>query len=268
MIQKVMADQDSNRKPMPPRVIIHIPHSSRVMPPDVRSAILLSDQTLDQELLRLTDAFTDELFEVEPSLATPIIFPVSRLVVDVERFCDDRLEPMAARGMGAVYLKTSDGENLRADDTAARECLLAKYYRPHHRRLTAAVQNALNRWDSAFILDAHSFASVPLPHEFDQGSDRPHVCIGTDGFHSPERLVRQAVRLFEAAGFRTILNRPFKGALVPQDFHGRDTRVSSIMIEVNRGLYMNEASGEKLAGFDMFCRRFQRVLSALIREVR
>lgn len=44
----------------------------------------------------MTDAHTDRLFDIDE--AGKIVFPVSRLVVDAERFSDDRLEPMAERG--------------------------------------------------------------------------------------------------------------------------------------------------------------------------
>ena len=39
--------------------------------------------------------------------------PVSRLVVDVERFTDDAREFAAKVGMGATYVRTSRGETLR-----------------------------------------------------------------------------------------------------------------------------------------------------------
>ena len=50
----------------------------------------------------MTDTFTAELFPPTAHAAERIVFPVSRLVCDVERFPDDADEPTAARGMGAV----------------------------------------------------------------------------------------------------------------------------------------------------------------------
>jgi hypothetical protein len=54
----------------------------------------------------MTDAFTAELFPPSALEAQRFVFPVSRLVCDVERFPHDADEPMAARGMGAVYSAT------------------------------------------------------------------------------------------------------------------------------------------------------------------
>ena len=47
-------------------------------------------------------------------------------------------------------------------------------------------------------------------------------------------------------------NRPYAGSIVPADSYGRDPRVCSVMIEVNRALYINETSGEQSAEFDGF----------------
>ena len=38
-------------------VILHVPHSSTRIPEDVRANITLSDEELNQELLRITDSF-------------------------------------------------------------------------------------------------------------------------------------------------------------------------------------------------------------------
>lgn len=49
---------------------------------------------------------------------------------------------------------------------------------------------------------------------------------------------------FSALGFRVALNDPFAGALVPISRYQKDNRVRAVMIEINRNLYMDEASGE------------------------
>ena len=122
----------------------HIPHSSLVIPERERGAFVLSTAELEHELLMMTDRYTDELFGDVPGPA--VISPVSRLVVDVERFEDDELEPMAACGMGVVYTKTHDGNVLRrVPSKTEREELLGRYYRPHH----AAFESAVEKWYEA-----------------------------------------------------------------------------------------------------------------------
>ena len=53
----------------------------------------------------MTDHFTDELFAGSSGTAR-VVYPVSRLVVDPERFVDDAQETMVSRGMGVIYTKT------------------------------------------------------------------------------------------------------------------------------------------------------------------
>jgi hypothetical protein len=67
----------------------------------------------------MTEAWTDRLVADLHLPAQRLVFPVSRLVVDVERFPDDEDEPMAGRGMGAVYTRLSSGERLRDLGSAA-----------------------------------------------------------------------------------------------------------------------------------------------------
>lgn len=50
----------------------------------------------------MTDMYIDELFEYVK--ASEIIFPISRLIVDPERFLNDSKEyNMAKIGMGVIY---------------------------------------------------------------------------------------------------------------------------------------------------------------------
>lgn len=64
-------------------MILHIPHSSIVIPPDFRAGICLGEEDLKQELARVTDVITDELFDLdEPH--QKVVYPVSRIVCDPE----------------------------------------------------------------------------------------------------------------------------------------------------------------------------------------
>jgi N-formylglutamate deformylase len=246
--------------------VVHIPHSSMTIPDDVRRTFVLSDPALEQELLRLTDRYTDELFSLNPLTAISVVFGVSRFVVDPERFTDDALEPMAARGMGAVYTATTDGARLRASlSPPERAELLARFYRPHHAALEAATQTVLDAHGRCLILDGHSFPNDPLPCDLDQDRPRPEICIGTDPFHTSEELVCEAVKGFAAHGLDVAVNRPYAGALVPARWYGRDDRVSAVMIEINRRLYMEEATGNKTATFPETTAVVESVLTAIIR---
>jgi N-formylglutamate amidohydrolase len=131
-----------------------------------------------------------------------VVFPVSRLVCDVERFPDDADEPMALRGMGAVYVKTTDGPPpARASDGGRA----GSAYRPHHRKLTESVEQLIADGRNCIIVDCHCFSSRPLPHEPDQDPARPDICIGTDAWHTPTRLGDALVAAASAAGFACLL---------------------------------------------------------------
>jgi hypothetical protein len=47
----------------------------------------------------------------------------------------------------------------------------------------------------------------------------------------------------------TAINRPYRGTLVPEPWYGRDARVRSIMLEVNRKLYLEPGSSTRHAGY-------------------
>lgn len=248
-----------------PHAVVHIPHSSMVVPDDVRGTYMLSDAGLERELLRLTDRYTDELFAPDRAIAVSVVFGVSRLVVDPERFADDALEPMAARGMGVVYLATTDGAPLRRAVTESQHAeLLARFYEPHHAALEAATQEVLEATGSCLIIDAHSFPGDPLPCDLNQERPRPEICIGTDPFHTSTQLAADAATGFAAHGLDVAVDRPYTGAIVPARWYRRDDRVSALMIELNRRLYMDETTGEKRAGFPRTMALVQSVLTSLI----
>jgi len=232
-------------------LIANIPHSSTSIPNHIRTSLLLNDDELHQELLRMTDRYTDELFSRVTTVGgTFLVYGVSRLVVDPERFEDDAEENMSKKGMGVIYTKTSDGQPLRNIVTnMERKQLLDAYYRPYHKRFHEEVQRFLDRFNTCMIIDCHSFPSASLPFE-DASKKRPDICIGTSDFHTSSTLIDSIMNYCEKNNMTIAINEPFAGTYVPMKFYEKDGRVSSVMIEVNRKLYMDEATGERNNSFN------------------
>ncbi|MBR4168526.1 MAG: N-formylglutamate amidohydrolase, partial [Lachnospiraceae bacterium] len=55
----------------------------------------------------------------------------------------------------------------------------------------------------------------------------------------PEKITDTLVTFFRERGYSVAVNRPFAGALVPLRFYRKDPRVMSVMIEINRRLYID-----------------------------
>lgn len=281
----------------PSPVIIHVPHASTVIPEEERDCFVTDD--LEGEILRMTDHCCDDLFEWGRDM---IVFPYSRLVCDVERFRDDSRETMAGLGMGFAYTHGSDLRRIRVLTPEHKLHRIERgLYDPHHEELERMVERKLREHGRCLIIDAHSFPAEPLPYErymagersgvgggdrSDRRGDRsgthggdrsdarggavrPDICIGTDDYHTCAELREKTVTFFEARGYRVAVNDPFAGALVPERFYRKDPRVQSVMIEVNRKLYIDADArktdgyagikrdlGEYLAGLDdLFQRR-------------
>lgn len=241
----------------------HVPHAGTTITPGERRDILLDDVSLGRELLVMTDHHTDELFGWLVDLgATALVARWSRLVLDPERFEDASAELMERVGQGVVYTRASDGRVLRDPDPVGRQHLVERLYRPWHRQLSTLVDEALEAFGTCLVLDCHSFGTLPLPSEADQRPDRPDVCVGTDGFHTPSGLADALEAALRAEGFRVARDVPFSGAIVPLERYRRDQRVRAVMLEVRRGLYCDEATGGLLDGWRTVAGRLERAVVA------
>ncbi|NRI64842.1 N-formylglutamate amidohydrolase [Rhodococcus sp. MS16] len=222
-------------------VVIHVPHSSRLIPPDIRADLLLTDQELADELDEATDTATDEIalaalahVRARPTI---VINQLSRLVIDPERFPDG--DPAEAFGRGAVYTRTCSGAPLRAEPYPRRAELIDAYFRPYADAVTTAVGNRLKVCGRAIVIDLHSYPDKPSAFE-DSSAPRPPLCIGTDPRHTPPWLTAAARGAFTSLG-EISENTPYAGTYVPLRHYGTDDRVLSVMIEVRRDAYLSDS---------------------------
>ena len=72
--------------------------------------------------------------------------------------------------------------------------------------------------------------------------------------------------IYREYGFSVEVNRPFAGTIVPEPFFQVSATVLSVMVEINRSLYMVEESGVRRPDFSAFAKVMQDALRQLIAE--
>lgn len=223
------------------KLILHIPHSSTEIP--LLDGYVSTQDEIQREIIKLTDWYTDDLFD--SLMDHKIIAPFSRIFCDVERFADDELEIMSKVGMGVLYEKLDSDELLRKVSPELREKILNDYYWKHHDFFKSSVEQLLELNGECLIIDCHSFPSTPLLKAIDQNKNRPDFNIGTDSFHTPKKYIDASVTYFENLGYSLGVDWPYSGSIVPLKYYQKEKKVSSIMLEINRKLYLNEPTNEK-----------------------
>jgi len=220
-------------------VILHVPHGGLLIPEVEVQTFKLAGDELAAEALLMADFGTDIIARKthESSTSKPWVFVnrLSRLVIDPERFTDDR-EEMNAVGMGFAYTRTSDQSELRALNASESKRLLRTYFEPYSNAFQTLVGDVLKDRGSVTIIDLHSFAVEALPYELHKTGKRPGLCIGTDDFHTGSASIAAARSAFER--FTSVgLNEPFSGTYVPLEFYGQENRVQSLMLEIRKDTY-------------------------------
>ena len=213
-------------------MILHIPHSSIQIPQEYLSSYRNLTQN---DFNLLTDWYTEELYRFDSS--NTIIYPYSRIFCDVERFRNDELEYMNKFGMGVTYTKGVSGNIIRDLSDKQSEEIKKKYYDPHHQILNLAVEEELKDNGKCMIVDCHSFPDELVP--FMESAVRPDFCLGSDNFHTPKELLTNIKNYLISNGYCVEINEPFSGSMVSSQHYKKNRNVNSILIEVNRKLYLD-----------------------------
>ncbi len=211
-------------------MILHIPHAKTKIP---KSAKYLTDIT--KEIVRVTDWYIEELFAYTPASST-LVFPYSRVYCDVERYEDDLLYQV---GQGVFYTHDLNGNKIRDCNVEQYEEVLS-HYEKHHIEISSLCSQWLAYFSPVIIIDCHSFSDVQA---LAYGSDEPFpdISIGTDENHTPKDLTKTLKKYFEMNNLTAEINHPYSGSIIPEHYKN-DSNVLSIMIEVNKKIYLNSDS--------------------------
>jgi N-formylglutamate amidohydrolase len=257
--------------------VFDAPHSGTHYPRE-----LLRRTRLDRMTLRRSeDTFVDALFSDVVSLGAPLMrahFP--RVYLDVNREAGE-LDPTmfdgpltlpvqkdsarVAGGLGVIARNVGEQAEIYAAPLPAEEAhmRLSRLYHPYHATLAGLVETAAARFGACALVDCHSMPSGAVRVDERSGA-RPDVILGDRyGTSCAPQLTDELARLLRQRGFVVGRNRPYAGGYITERY-GRPPRLQAIQLEINRALYMNEATFTPTGGFDGLRAELTGVLSALI----
>lgn len=217
------------------KVVCNIPHSNTIIPKWAQGDIIITQEELCSLIDFMTDKDIDKIWGFVPDKNKEVA-TLSRLILDIERFRNDKDENMATKGMGLYYTHTPAGKQFRVKSTESyNKCL--SLYDNYHRSLEEKVKKCLVKHGKCVILDCHSFHDEMNYTDYET-KDFPDVCIGINGKMSAEDQL--VIDIFMSNGYSIKVNEPFAGSLVPLRYLN-DEHVISIIIELNRRIYDNSS---------------------------
>jgi N-formylglutamate deformylase len=258
------------------------PHSGRCYPEDFGAALAHA------ELRSGEDTHVERLWGHAPAAGATLIaarFP--RTYIDANRALDDLdvgmldapwPDPIAPTrkaelGFGLVWRQVRAGAPIyeRKLSVAEVQGRIERCWRPYHAALRQAVDGALQRFGACWHLDLHS-----MPHNAYErlGIRSPHpladfVLGDLHGRSCAPAFTDMVKAVLEKRGYRVTVNDPYEGQELVRMVGAPSKRRHSLQVELNRSLYMDEATREPGPRFDALRHDLSAVLediSAYVRE--
>ena len=256
-------------------VVFASPHSGRAYAPAFVRASVLDGHSLRSS----EDAFVDQLFSDAPRNGAPLLLAgAPRAYVDLNRSAtelDPALidgvrklahNPRIAAGLGVVPRVVAGGRAIYRGKIplAVAEARIAAYWAPYHAQLRQLLDQSLAQFGQAILIDCHSMPREALDGIAHVGMQRPDVVLGDRfGASAGAEVVDIVESALVSAGLRVARNAPFAGAYIAQAY-GRPARGQHVVqIEIDRSLYMDEASIRPNAGFT----QLQSILAQVVAEI-
>lgn len=181
-------------------------------------------------------------------------------------------ERTRALGMGLVWRLTPTRQPIYERLLGVREVQrrIDTCWRPYHAALQAACDQAVARWGSCWHLNLHSMPSNAYERLGLPAHQRlADFVLGDLHGRSCDTALRECVRqVMQEHGYRVSVNDPYEGQELVR-VHGRPAvHRHSLQVEVNRALYMDEATREPHEGFERLRADIASMLVEVARFVR
>lgn len=260
-------------------VVFNSPHSGSNYPQSFQAQARLDLHNLR----RSEDCFVDELFSASVAMGAPLMqadFPRAWLDLNREPY---ELDPdmfhdplpghvntssvRVAGGLGTIPRIVSEGEEIYAGKLAWKDAQarIQNHYIPYHEALRQLMADTYRKFGTAILVDCHSMPSVAGL----SGSGRPDIVLGDRHGTSCDSWITQHLEeQLRAHGLKVSRNRPYAGGYITQRYGRPREDVHAVQIEINRMLYMNEATLKKTRGFSRLQTLLLDVMSKFIARAR
>ncbi|MBE7198541.1 MAG: N-formylglutamate amidohydrolase [Parafilimonas terrae] len=254
-------------------------HSGAVYPP----AFIAASRLDALSLRKSEDAHVERLFASVVALGAPLLranFPRAFLDVNREpfeldpRMFDGRLPPFAntrsmrvAGGLGTVPRVVADGQEiyLRRLPVSEATARIEELYKPYHRTLRGLIQRTARSHGHCILIDCHSMPSTSLGRDADLKAD---IVLGDRyGTACAPDVIDGFEGAFRARGFRVVRNKPYAGGFITEHYGEPNLGRHALQIEINRALYMNEASLAIAAGFPALVAALEAVIAEVAADL-
>lgn len=258
-------------------LVLDSPHSGRAFPEDFDATVS------EAELREGEDCYVDELYAGGPELGAPLLAALwPRTYLDPNRHAGDvdldliegrwpaeyRPSGKAKVGKALIWRTLEDGRPIYAKKLGVEKVLrrIQDFHAPYHEAIQALLRETHSRFGRVYHINCHSMRAVAGKQSDDgEGSVRADFVLGDrDGTSCDPRFTEFVRGVLAGMGYQIKVNDPYKGVELVRAYSDPKAGRHSLQIEINKRLYMDEATLEKTAGFDVL----QKNLSSLLQEIR
>jgi N-formylglutamate deformylase len=267
-----------HRPPVAAALVLDSPHSGEWYPPDFDHAPPRAEvrQAEDTHVARLwRGALAHGATLVEAVFPRAYIDPNRGLAdIDPALFAENERWPhplspsrKTEQGIGLVWRLARHGVPLYARKLGVAEVAhrIDAYWHPYHAALQAAIDECHRAFGAAWHLNCHSMPAVGDALADDAGRARADIVLGDrDGTTCDPAFTARVRDLFAARGYSVAINDPYKGVEIVRRHGQPGAARHSLQVEINRRLYMDEATLLTNAGHDALARDLAAIAADLV----
>ena len=258
-------------------LVLDSPHSGQDFPADFDAAVSHFD------LREGEDCFIDELYAPATELGVPLLaalFP--RTYLDPNRHSGDidldliegghwpheHVPSGKARiGKALIWRTLDDGRPIYSRKLAVDEVVerIERCHAPYHARLRQTLEQTHRRFGAVYHVNCHSMPAVGGKQgEGGAGKLRAEFVLGDrDGSTCDPAFTEFVRETLVAMGYTVAVNDPYKGVELVRAYSNPAARRHSLQVEINKKLYMDEATRTKHEGFAPLQANLKRLIEAI-----